>query len=194
MLSVLRKLPKSFIFVFFGAAAGILGATCGEVFFRVTTPNINTTSSIDEARAVCLLIDCSGSMEGQKLAEVKKSAEDFATRQNLNKHEIAVIGFESTVNTVCPLTHELNRISAGVQQLTSKGSTGMALGLNQACTTLQNSSLEKIILLFTDGEPDSDRAALHEGVRLRNFGIGIVAVATTDADKAFLSRLTGSPS
>jgi len=194
MLSILRKLPKSFIFVIFGSVAGILGATCGEIFFQLTTPNLSNTSNIDEARAVCLLIDCSGSMEGQKLAEVKKSAEDFAARQDLNKHEIAVIGFESTVNTVCPLTHELKRISAGVQQLASNGSTGMALGLDQAGTILQNSSLEKVILLFTDGKPDSNTAALREGMQLRNNGIGIVAVATTDADQTFLSQLTGSPS
>jgi Ca-activated chloride channel homolog len=193
MFFSLRKIGKPFIFAAFGAIGGILGAAFGEVLFLGlwSQPHEKSTP-IQSEKAVCLLLDCSGSMQGEKLTEMKRSAESFAARQDLGKQEIAVVGFESSVYPVCPPTHDLSLIQAGLRQLTSAGNTGMAQGLVQAGSTLQSSHLEKYILLFTDGMPDSKDTALQEAANLRVAGIEIVAVATNDADRFFLGQLTGS--
>ena len=191
MRAILGHLPKWLLFAFLGAIGGILGAAFGEIVFLISQPHREPSSVITPTKAICLLIDCSGSMGGAKLTEVKRAASSFATRQDLARDRLAVLGFESSAHLVCDITGDLATIESGISQLSSKGGTGMAEGLRAAGQALSGTPHEQHILLFTDGMPDSKEATLTEAKRLRSHGIGIIAVATTDADRSLLTQLTG---
>ena len=142
-------------------------------------------------QAVCLLIDCSGSMSiDHKLDEVKAVAVQFARRQDLTRDSLAVVGFGSRARIWTGRSRDLVEIEAAIDELREGGTTAMARALTAAREQLDGSTAERTILLFTDGVPDLRNPTLEAAATCRNAGVRIVAVATGDADKGFLARVT----
>jgi Ca-activated chloride channel family protein len=144
---------------------------------------------------VALIIDCSGSMskvgpKGSKLEEVKEAAAGFVRRQDLSKHQIAVVGFGSSVHLGVALTQDPRALESAIAGLADGGGTRMALGLRAGIDQLRQSPLERNILLFTDGKPDSAQETSRVADTIRAQRIRVVAVATSDADAKFLARVT----
>jgi len=67
----------------------------------------------------------------------------------------------------------------------------MESGLQVAAAQLRHTAAQRHILLFTDGVPDSQASVLQAAQAARDRGIRIIAVATDDADTAFLAQLAG---
>src|SRR5215469_8058897 len=95
--------PKARRFALWGAAGCLAGALMGQLLLAATRSH-----TIQGAQAVCLLIDCSGSMHGEKLREVKRAAADFVSRHRSSSDRIAVVGFDNRVHRVCPLTDDMS--------------------------------------------------------------------------------------
>lgn len=191
MKAVLGHLPKWLLFGLAGAIGGILGATLGEIVFLVSQPHREKSSAVSPPKAICLVIDCSGSMDGAKLAEVKRAASGFAARQDLAMDNLAVVRFGASAHPVCGLTERLPAIQACISELEASGGTSMARGLQEAEGVLSDVPRKKHILLFTDGMPDARDETLAQAKRVRSLGVDIIAVATADADRGFLAQLTG---
>lgn len=140
-----------------------------------------------------MLVDSSGSMTGGKLEEVMNAATIFAGSQDLSQHLLAVVDFDSAARQITPLTHDLANIENALSQMDARGGTAMGDGLRVAQKTLSKSDRRNHILLFTDGKPNSQETALAMAYRVRAINIQIVAIGTGDADRSFLSSLTGDP-
>jgi len=107
-----RSGDKVLRFAVLGAVGCVVGAVLGELLLLATRQPVVTASP----QAVCLLIDCSGSMFfdvgshtiGHKMREVKTAATDFVERQkdNLKRDRIAVVGFGSAVHLAAPLSSD----------------------------------------------------------------------------------------
>ncbi len=171
---------KIYISGLFGAAGCLLGAIIGQVLF------------IGALSRTCLLLDCSGSMAGPNLVEMKLAAQRFVDRQNLNAMEIAVIGFGSRINTASYFSRDNSQISNAINILDDGGNTFMSGGINHA-TQLLGSSGVRNILLFTDGRPNSPSETQIAAMACKSAQINLVVVATGTADKKFLDTLTGNP-
>lgn len=187
-----QKLSKPILFGLYGAIGCLLAAILlGEPLLAITklSPSVQQIP-----QAVALLIDSSGSMSGGKLDEVKPAALGFVQRQDLSKDQLAVISFGETVNTASPLTTDPNTLQSAIASLSDSGGTPMAQGIQAAVAELQSTSLNRNILLFTDGAPDSKILTSIAAQSARNQRINIVAVATGDADTNYLAQLTGNPS
>lgn len=185
----------------FGALGCLGGAVIGEFLLAMTRLPPSEAPSRDEIppQAVCLLIDCSGSMTGlffwgAKLREAKVAARDFARAQIGTENEIAVLGFGSSVRYGAGLTRDTAGIERAVDGLADGGSTAMAPALTSAARQLTETPLVRNILLFTDGAPNSHANTLAAAHECRDQGIRIVAIATGDADVTFLEQVTGDPS
>lgn len=194
---------KFLLFGLIGTLGCSLGALFGElvlVMTRVRPPD--PPAQPVAAQAVCLLIDCSGSMDSgerffsltTKLSEVKSAAKDFAQRQSGTENEIAVIGFGSMVQPGTGLTKDCSAVERAIDGLRDGGDTGMGAGLSAAASELDAASLGRNILLFTDGMPNSPEETLEAAEVCRRRDIKIVAIATGDADVGFLARVTGDRS
>jgi Ca-activated chloride channel family protein len=179
-------------FALWGAAGCLAGALVGQVLLAATRSHI-----VEGAQAVCLLIDCSGSMHGDKLREVKAAAADFASRHSTPADRIAVVGFNNQVHNACPLTNDGPRLQKAIKQLYDGGSTAMDVGLEAAAGELddlpadwRDGQVARSILLFTDGLPDDRKATLAAASACRSSGLRIVAIGTGDADTDYLEQVT----
>ena len=188
-----------------GAAGCLLGAILGELLLAGTRPEVPERPS----QAVCLLIDCSGSMgvpgapselTMTKLSEVKLAAGRFVERQDLSRDRIAVVGFGSGARPSSALSGDAQQLKQAIESLYDGGSTAMDAGLNIASSQLRSpspespdASVDHSILLFTDGQPDDQQTALAAARICRERNVEIVAIATGDADIEYLAQITGDP-
>ncbi|MHC4548142.1 MAG: vWA domain-containing protein [Planctomycetota bacterium] len=184
-------MKRSLRFALRGAVGCLIAALLGEVFLAATREPPPAPPP-RPPQALALLIDCSGSMKGSKIEEVKAAAIRFAGRQELDRDAIAVLGFDSRAWIATGLTHAQGAVEGAIDDLyAADGSTAMDVGLKAARQTLSDTIARRNVLLFTDGAPDHEPRTLLVAEACRAQGIRIVAVATGDAHTGFLARLTG---
>lgn len=144
--------------------------------------------------AICLLIDCSGSMKGSKLQEAKRAAINFVQRQDLSRHQVSLVSFESFPHPLLGLSKSATDFAIAIDKIIDGKSTRMDLGLAATADTLRGAIEQKVILMFTDGMPDDQNTTLSAAAIVKSGGIKIVAIATDDADVGYLSTVTGNRS
>ncbi len=187
-----RTFSKPILFGICGAIGCLLAALLlGEPLLLLT--KVPVSSPISQPQAIVMLIDSSGSMDGEKITEVKRAARSFVQRQDLQKNQIAVLGFGSKVQIGTPLTSDLKTLEEAIENLNDGGGTLMNLALAEAVEQLKTTNLNKNILLFTDGEPSSPQETIAVASQVQKEKITLITVGTGDANADFLSQLTGNP-
>ncbi|HEV7555802.1 MAG TPA: VWA domain-containing protein, partial [Kofleriaceae bacterium] len=141
--------------------------------------------------ALVLVIDRSGSMQGQKLEAAKESAR--VTAEVLSPQDyIAVVAFDSESTVMVKPTHASNRmrISNDIAKLTAGGGTNIYPGLKDAFEILQNLNAKvKHVILMTDGEAPTD--GLVELVSdMRASRITVSCVGVQGADRNMLQMIS----
>jgi Mg-chelatase subunit ChlD len=141
--------------------------------------------------ALVLVIDRSGSMQGQKLEAAKESAR--VTAEVLSPQDyIAVVAFDSESTVLVKPTHASNRmrISNDIAKLTAGGGTNIYPGLKDAFEILQNINAKvKHVILMTDGEAPTD--GLTELVSdMRASRITVSCVGVQGADRNMLQMIS----
>jgi Ca-activated chloride channel homolog len=192
--------PKARRFALMGAAGCLLGAIAGQLLLAATASHAPPVPS----RLVCLLIDCSGSMDlrgpggEMKVDEVKQAAIGFVERHNTPTDRIAVVGFGTAAQRAASLADDPHRLRRAIEDLRDGGSTAMDVGLRAAAEELDDlpddlrgQDIPRGILLFTDGEPDNADATVAAARACREQRTKLVAIGTGDAKTDFLERLTG---
>ncbi len=128
------------------------------------------------------LIDVSGSMSGEKL-EQAKTALQLALRNMESGDYFNIIAFESRFisyneSSVIYSQDELDRASRWVQKLSPRGGTEIYAPLQQVLKHSKRiEELEKIVMLFTDGEVSNEAQVIrlieenNRHTRLYSFGI-----------------------
>ena len=137
----------------------------------------------NEAREVILVLDVSGSMEGEKLAKLKTSAKSFINKvKEIDNVKVAIVAYSSEA-TINPLTKEGyknsysidnnskhsipnyiscsnklmdsgdERLAAIIDNLEALGGTNTGEGLRKAAYLLEKSSANKTIVFMSDGLP-----------------------------------------
>lgn len=141
--------------------------------------------------AVALVIDVSGSMSGNKLAEAKAACLEFVdTLEEAGVGErIALVPFGSSARVASRLGAAPDQIRSAAKKLAVDGSTNMAHGLSVAWSELGAQSGRRVIVLLTDGAPDNAQAALAERAGIVRGDGEIIARAVQGADTAFLQQL-----
>ena len=196
----LAFIRKPLFFGICGAIGCFLAASLlGEPFLYFTKLSPSTEKP---TQAVALLIDCSGSMKSNDINEVKTAATNFLRRQDFTHNKFTVIGFGSQVHTPTVLGASQSDIEQGIANLSDGGGTNMSSGLDAAVAALQSSGqvqatsapTNRGVLLFTDGQPDSQSATNNAAMSAKMQNINLVAVATGGADVNYLTQLTGDRS
>ena len=136
-----------------------------------------------------LVIDCSVSMTGYKLAQAKKGVIDFAADALKKSYRTGLISFDSSAAHICEPLRDVQQLTPNVNKLKIGGSTNMAEGLKMAHQRLKKLKGARAIVIATDGQPDNARAALKAGQAAKDDGIDIITIGTDDADLEFLEKL-----
>ncbi|WP_417914494.1 vWA domain-containing protein [Candidatus Electronema sp. JM] len=138
---------------------------------------------------VYLVIDCSSSMDYDKMNQAKRGASGFANESQRKGYSVGLIQFSSYAEHISEPQRELGSLNAAVERMNSGGSTNMAAALNLAAEKFTDRPGEKIICLVTDGMPDSREAALAAANKAKQAQIDIMTIGTDDADRQFLEEI-----
>ncbi|MDD5431325.1 MAG: VWA domain-containing protein [Candidatus Pacebacteria bacterium] len=138
---------------------------------------------------VYLLLDCSGSMEGDKLEQVKAGALDFAQTAIRKGYLVGLIQFDSGARLVCELTGQISLIASGVEKLFAAGNTDMAGALWIAFQKLMRQKGQRVVVVATDGYPSNTPHALQAAEQMKKDKIEILAISTQDAHQNFLGKI-----
>lgn len=120
------------------------------------------TSSKD--RYSVLVLDCSGSMSGNKIEELKDGAEAFCDQvlgSNRSNNKIAIVTFDSYVSLACDFTDDLTMLKDTISNISAGGGTDLTGGLSKAKETLDaiSGDVIKNIVVMCDGQPNDEYTA-----------------------------------
>ena len=141
-------------------------------------------------RDIVLVLDVSGSMRGDSLANTKTAATAFVNQilGSGSNIQIAIVTYSTSYTTVCELTDDQDTLLAAIDSLSAYGSTNIYGGLSTAGSILASSTADKkAIVIMTDGEANkgttssSGYVTTEEGdtIYLTNYGMAIYNLATT---------------
>jgi Mg-chelatase subunit ChlD len=138
---------------------------------------------------VYLLLDTSGSMEGQKLAQAKKGAINFAEDARGKGYAVGVITFSTTATHLCEPQQDISTLNQYLERIDAGGSTNMTDAILLALQKMGDRGVYRTIVIVTDGMPDSQEIALEVAQEAKASGIDILTIGTDDADRDFLAKL-----
>jgi Mg-chelatase subunit ChlD len=136
-----------------------------------------------------LVIDCSGSMAGEKLASAKRGAAEFAGEARKKGYSVGLIRFSTAATHVCEPQKDVSGLQRYLATLEVDGSTNMAEGITLATNRLKGMSGLRAMIVVTDGMPDSQEAAMKAATQAKQNGVDIITIGTDDADRGFLRKL-----
>ena len=125
------------------------------------TFNVNSIIKYDGTKKldVVMVVDNSGSMVGDKIAQVKTDAIDLAnTLLTDQANQIALVAFNSTASVLSNFTNSKDEITAKINQLGIDGCTNYYDGFLKAEEILEGyvkqDGRELVLLFLTDGYPN----------------------------------------
>ncbi len=166
-------------------------------FLLLVTPPL-TTEDTPVAKDVIMVLDTSGSMEGQKLDQAKAAAK-YVLNHLGAEDRFNIISFSSSVHAFDAVPAPVGRRAAGlafIDGLRAQGSTDINRALLEAGAGA-DPTRPTILIFLTDGQPtmgetDPDRivanvtAGAPKSVRLFAFGVGY------DVDTVLLDQLSSN--
>ena len=138
---------------------------------------------------VYLVIDCSGSMAGEKLKQAKNGVLDFSKNAFAKEYLVGLISFDTEAKHICEPTFDIGVITNGIEKLYPTGTTNMADAITLAHHHLKRFVATRAIVIATDGQPDNEAYALKTGEIAKADKIDIITIGTDDADQSFLKKL-----
>jgi len=134
---------------------------------------------------IALLIDGSGSISSSDFFLMKKFATLLATNTTISEEavNIAVVQFSANAQVEFYLSSDQKEVLQGIQSMSQlDSSTNMDAGLDTAFGVLQKSkrSNPQVLIMFTDGVPDSGNDPVSHAQAIKDAGIEIYTVGVGD--------------
>jgi len=170
-------------------------------FLKVGLTGFEMTDAAERARVnVALVIDKSGSMQGEKIQKAKEAAL-MAVDRLRSDDIVSVIAYDSTVTVLVPATKVSDRatIRRGIDGLRAGGSTalfaGVSRGANEVRKFIEKNQVNRVVLL-SDGlanvGPDSPGALGELGASLGKEGITVTTVGLgNNYNEDLMTQLAG---
>lgn len=128
---------------------------------------VRTTS---EERDIVLVLDVSGSMSGEPIAETKKASVNFIDTILDRAASIGIVAYDNDASMLSDFSVDKNSLTDIVANIYDGGGTNIEAGLAKAYSMLGTSGAKKkIIVLMSDGEPNDGK----EGDALIDYAGGI---------------------
>lgn len=141
---------------------------------------------------VVLVIDTSGSMQGDAMAAARDAADAFAARLEQDSR-VAIIAFANRPRLVRPLSTVGPGLSGDVASLDAQGETALYDGLAMAAREAQRVEVRRpVIVLLSDGGDTVSRSDLDtvlKQVRAATAPVLVVALPSAEADFGILRSI-----
>lgn len=138
---------------------------------------------IEELVDVVVLIDTSGSMQGEALLAAQSAALAFV-EQLPSEAQVAIIGFGATATVVSPLGTDKNSTRTAIGSLQAVGETALWDGLVTAADVLRGSQASQpYVVVLSDGDDTVSRSTQAVAIEnLASSGAGLYAVTIESPD------------
>lgn len=153
------------------------------------TYNINGYGTEEEENGavdLILVIDTSGSMDGERIEKTKESAKKVVSCMKENDR-CALVGFEGSAYLVNDFTSDSDELNNSIDTLIPRwNGTNISSGINKAIEVFENSSSsnkDKYIILLSDGEDNSQTESSGAASLAGENGIKIFALSVGDDTK-----------
>ena len=127
------------------------------------TFDVDTIAKIPDNKYtdIIMVLDISGSMNGDKLSKVKSDSIELINSMLSNIHnKVGLITFESNSTLVSNLTNDKTTLIDQINSLSDKGSTNYYRALENVDNILKNyikeNNRECVVLFLTDGYPNKE--------------------------------------
>ena len=166
----------------------------GELFLKSQNGSIQTVKNWEIKNSnesfVYLIIDCSGSMTGNKIEQAKRGALDFAEKAFIDEYKVGLISFSDNTTHLCGTTNKVNEIKTGVNSIKIQGGTNLTPAIQEVINRFENlSKFARAMVIVTDGATMDPLSTLKVADKAKKLGISILTIGTDDADFGFLSKL-----
>ena len=141
--------------------------------------------------AFLLLVDTSGSVRGDPLEGIKRSAKAFVGLMG-EDDRAAIMTFDDKVSSLVGFTSEKELLRSRIEKLDARGQRTLLFdGLMEAAADIrQEDRLNHHVFLFSDGKDEGSRADRDEVLRaLVASDISVFAVGFTRVEKQYLDTL-----
>ncbi len=128
-----------------------------------------------------------------KLPQLKRGALRFFAEAWGRGYAVGLIAFAGDARCLLGASRNFHHFEKRLKSLEPEGRTAMAGAIRLATGRLRRRRGHRVMVLITDGMPDSREATLHAATLARAQGIELVAIGTEGADLAFLAALTPKP-
>ena len=139
-----------------------------------------------------LLIDTSGSMrfDNGLTDAISASKALFDEMIDLDVHRLSLIPFSDGAEVLSHLSHDRAALKSKVDYMSAGGGTNMIRALKAAYEELRDSQNERVVIMVTDGYPNSTTGTLSYANELKNNNIRLIAIgAGSDIRFGFLRDL-----
>jgi len=143
---------------------------------------------------VCLLVDCSASMAGEKSRAAWQLAEHLLLTL---REKVAVVTFqEMDARVAVPFTRNHHRLIAGLRTVVPEGMTPLASGIMKSLDLIKQSKVKNpLLILITDGMPtyplwsfDSKQDALKAAEEVKKAKVRLTCIGVR-SNRDFLAEL-----
>jgi Ca-activated chloride channel homolog len=108
---------------------------------------------------IVLVVDHSGSMEQEnRIRSLRQAVASFVTKLP-DGSRVAVVGFSSEVERLCPFTTDRDRVLGAVNRLRPGGATRFYDAVAEALSLLDEQTGRRAVLALTDGEDTASESA-----------------------------------
>lgn len=162
----------------------VLADGARTAYLRVELRGLNRRSSERAPVNVAIVLDRSGSMQGEKIAEARRAA--IAALQHLDRDDIvSVVTYQSTVDVVVPATklHDRRAVEEAIRRIGADGKTALFGGVSKGARELEkflDENRVNTLLLLSDGlaniGPSSPGELRQLGASLARQGISVTTI------------------
>ena len=162
----------------------VLAGASRIAYLQIGLRGLHTPSEERAPINIAIVLDRSGSMQGEKIAEAKRAA--VAALDRLRRDDIvSVVTYQSTVDVVVPATklHDRGAVRRAIQSIHASGKTALFGGVSKGARELEkfvDENRVNTLLLLSDGlaniGPSSPGELRQLGVSLARQGISVTTV------------------
>ena len=154
----------------------------------------NNLNDDDEAGDIptdfSVVVDCSGSMGGERIKNAKLAINNFIEQMN-DGDRMNLIKFTSSASSICDFSNDKNLLKSCVNRISAGGGTRVSSGINHAISGFcsndrSDENYNKAIILICDGDVDNCSDEINNAVANN---IAIYTINVVNADSSYLQSM-----